>query len=251
LTGEEISNTETDPDNPATYEFKRESNKIDIQPVNQDGYDLVGWYIYQNAEQNANWNENADDTSYEPVDEGVQPVYKKLASRNGVLQLEAGNTNFGDITLIAKFVPAYTDLNIIKNVDASADANQSFLFHVTGEPYNDELADIDMTVMIEGDGNAVIRDLPVGEYAVTEITDWSWRYGYDSAVFKKNGQSIETVEEDPVLEEMALDDSEAEYSVTFANSREDIYWLSGDSYKMNLFTKPITTYAAYATGIIH
>ena len=219
LTGAIIPNTETDPDNPVTYTFNRNSNVITIQPVKHTGYDLVGWYIYQDAEQNANWNDTQADyenLKYEPnysgTDYSTQKTYIELDSRNGVLSLEAGNTNFGDITLIAKFEPAYTDLKITKTGWQTIDENQTFIFKVTGQPINTELEAIDMTVTIQGNGFVFIKELPVGSYTVTEITDWSWRYTPDDET-----------------KEVQLVDSSKTEEVDFSNTRSNIYWLSGDS----------------------
>lgn len=212
LTQETISNTATDPDNSSTYTFNYNSNIIHIQPVKHTGYDLVGWYIYQDADQNANWNDTLTDTSYEPVTAGVQPVYMELESRNAVLSLEAGNTNFGNITLIAKFEPAYTDLRITKDGWQTVDENQTFIFKITGTPANNELDGIEMTVTIQGNGSVLVKELPVGEYEVTEITDWSWRYTPDGAT-----------------QEVQLEDSSKTEQVDFSNTRSRIYWLSGDS----------------------
>lgn len=216
LTKEVIPNTDTDPDNPATYTFNRNSNVIDIQPVKHIGYDLVGWYIYQDADQNANWNNTLTDTRYEPATTGDQPVYLELKTRNGVLELEAGNTNFGDITLIAKFEPAYTDLKISKTGWQTIDENQTFIFKVTGTPYIEELDPIEMTVTVQGNGFVLIKKLPVGNYEVTEITDWSWRYTPDSKI-----------------KEAVLADSSVTGEVEFTNTRSKRFWLSGESYCEN------------------
>lgn len=223
LTGLTIPNTDTDPDNPATYDFNRESNIIQIQPVKHTGYDLVGWYIYQDADQNANWNDTQSDyenLKYEPnykgTDYSTQKTYIELDSRNGVLSLETGNTNFGNITLIAKFEPAYTDLKITKTGWQTIDENQMFIFKITGKPNNEKLDDIEMTVTIQGNGFVLIKELPVGDYTVTEITDWSWRYTPDDAT-----------------QEVQLVDSSKTEQVDFSNTRSNIYWLSGDSYCTN------------------
>ena len=71
---------------------------------------------------------------------------------------------------------------------------------------------------INGNGEVTIKDLPIGEYTVTERTDWSWRYtpAYES-------KTITLVAND-------------ENEVAFDNNRRWIYWLSGDSYNENQFT---------------
>ena len=73
--------------------------------------------------------------------------------------------------------------------------------------------------MINENGSVTIKDLPIGEYTVTENTNWSWRYTPD-------GGKSKTIK-------LAVDDKN---EVTFDNKRSWIYWLSGDSYNENQFT---------------
>lgn len=51
------------------------------------------------------------------------------------------------------------------------DPNQTFVFHVKGNNN-----DVDMQVVITGANKQVIKNLPVGEYTITEDTSWSWKY---------------------------------------------------------------------------
>lgn len=51
------------------------------------------------------------------------------------------------------------------------DLNQTFVFHVKGNNN-----DVDMQVVITGANKQVIKNLPVGEYTITEDTSWSWKY---------------------------------------------------------------------------
>ena len=51
------------------------------------------------------------------------------------------------------------------------DQNQTFVFHVKGNNN-----DVDMQVVITGANKQVIKNLPVGEYTITEDTNWSWKY---------------------------------------------------------------------------
>ena len=81
------------------------------------------------------------------------------------------------------------------------------MFKVTG-PNN-----FNMTVVINGVGSVTIKDLLIGTYTVTELTDWSWRYTTDSAV-----KSVDLANQ---------------RSVTFTNTRINQYWLDGDSYCRN------------------
>lgn len=65
------------------------------------------------------------------------------------------------------------DLTIKKTAanGSEIDQNQTFVFHVKGNNNG-----VDMQVVITGPGKQVIKNLPVGEYTITEDTSWSWKY---------------------------------------------------------------------------
>ncbi len=66
------------------------------------------------------------------------------------------------------------DLTIVKAAAADSkpiDPNQTFVFRVKGNNN-----DVDMQVVITGASKQVIKNLPVGEYTITEDTNWSWKY---------------------------------------------------------------------------
>lgn len=115
-----------------------------------------------------------------------------------------------EIICVNTYSPLVADLTIIKTGWNSTDENQSFIFDVAG-PNNFKI-----TVAINGKGKVTIKDLPIGEYTVTEQTKWSWRY----IPTGDNGKKITLVTND-------------ENTVTFENERSLIYWLSGDSFCTN------------------
>lgn len=63
------------------------------------------------------------------------------------------------------------DLTIEKKVanGSKIDRNQTFVFRVQGKG-------VDMQVVITGANKQVIKNLPVGDYTITEDTSWSWKY---------------------------------------------------------------------------
>ena len=65
------------------------------------------------------------------------------------------------------------DLTIEKKAanGSTIDPNQTFVFRVQGNNN-----DVDMQVVITGASKQVIKNLPVGEYTITEDTNWSWKY---------------------------------------------------------------------------
>ena len=116
-------------------------------------------------------------------------------------------TSGGDFLLHVKTCT----LTIIKSgCETDKDANQSFIFDVTGG----EIAQ-NMKVTVQGNNSAKIVGLPVGTYFVTEVTSWSWRYT-------------------PDRQEITVDvQGGRDNTVTFHNTRNATKWLSGDSYAVN------------------
>ncbi|MDD6830316.1 MAG: InlB B-repeat-containing protein, partial [Firmicutes bacterium] len=151
--------------------------------ASNDAYKFVGWYSDQACK-----NLVSSDAEYVPTKSGT---------------LWPAST-----TYYAKFDWNVADLTIKKTGANDIDANQSFIFHVTGEGK-------DMYVTVQGNGSVTIKGLTVGTYKVEEVTSWSWRYTPDHVsknVEVKGGQKNE---------------------VTFNNSRTNGSWLSGDSCAIN------------------
>ena len=124
-----------------------------------------------------------------------------------------------DNVVIFYYKPMYTTLTITKSgADTTKDENQSFIFNVVGDPYDEDVADINMNIVITGNGTKTIEHLPVGEYVVTEITEWSWRYTPDTGMVRVEAADPDTI-----------------YNAPFENERTNIFWLSGDSFARNWF----------------
>ncbi len=154
-----------------------------------DKYRFVGWFTDEQC---------------------TKPVDSTLVVNNKFTPAKVEGKNIEE-TYYAKFERAVADLTIRKSGWQQIDERQSFLFTVEGQG-------LKLDVVIHGNGEVTIKDLPIGTYTVTESTDWSWRYTPDG-----NGKDI------------ALSSAGAN-TVTFKNTRSWIYWLSGDSYKENQFT---------------
>ena len=125
-------------------------------------------------------------------------------------------------TFYAKFEYDLADLTITKTGAQTIDENQTFIFRIVGASDNDRTRDINMRVVIQGNGQVTVKDLPIGTYTVTEETTWSWRYQP-----KSSDQSITLSPTEP-------------NTVQFVNNREKIYWLDGSAYSENAFG-PATT----------
>ena len=66
----------------------------------------------------------------------------------------------------------------------------------------------------------MIQHLPVGDYKVEEITEWSWRYTSEKAE-----------------QTVSLENATVTGEVEFINTRSKTYWLSGDALCDNHFRK--------------
>lgn len=125
----------------------------------------------------------------------------------------------GTLTLEKKLKPGST-----------LDHNQSFLFLVEGPTGNYEVA-------IQGLGSKKITGLKLGEYKVTEITSWSFRYEIDSITVAPSGAFKSNVTEGKVVE---LSKTNHDIRIVFTNKKTSDKWLSGDSYAVNLQNLPET-----------
>lgn len=101
-----------------------------------------------------------------------------------------------------------------EGANLNLDPNTSFVFRITREETG-----FSMDVVINGNGEIVIENLPAGVYTVTELTDWSWRY--------------EPV--DGVQEASAANANNGTTTVIFENNRDQDKWLDGESYAKNVF----------------
>ena len=139
-------------------------------------------------------------------------------SFTGVIGTDAEG-NVADSTITFTNTPMIYDLTIRKTGLQTGEGGTESL-----EPYSSTMyrvacegTGVDMIVAIYGNNSITIKDLPVGTYTVTELTDWSWRYSSSS---DKSGQ-------------VQLDGTDD--NITFINVRSEIYWLDSDCYAENTF----------------
>ena len=169
-----------------------------------NGYQFVGWF--------------RDAACTQPVD----PSW--ITSGNHLVpQKEDGA--YREATYYAKFESAVTSLTISKTGYANIDENQTFLFQVTGENVN-------LTVTVHGNGSTTINGLKVGgQYTVTELTDWSWRYEFSGWAFASN----DAADANGNTNNASVTLGTGGNVLTFTNIRDENKWLDGDSWLDNLF----------------
>lgn len=147
--------------------------------------------------------------------------YEEPQYENTQGTIQAGGNTIAKITNTLRFL--YGELQISKSGIDSRDhygadfgpngEAQSTIYRIQGT--SNSGVPLDMQVVIKGNSTAVIKNIPVGRYTVTELTDWSWRYSnteYTKTVSVEGGKKAEAV---------------------FVNNREKHDWLSGDSYCEN------------------
>ena len=108
------------------------------------------------------------------------------------------------------------DLTIEKKAanGSTIDPNQTFVFRVQGNNN-----DVDMQVVITGANKQVIKNLPVGEYTITEDTSWSWKYTPTS-----KDQFVTT-----------SDINNGTATVTFENENKGTNWLTSLAKALNVW----------------
>ena len=163
-------------------------------PTPAKGYKFAGWY--------------KDEACTQAVDSDWITANKLTPRKEGT----DTDKMYKAATYYAKFEKDVADLTIKKTGCSDVDANQSFIFDV-----KDKDGKLITTVTIHGKSSATIKDLQIGEYTVTEKTEWSWRY--------------EPTEND---QRITLD-VDKKNEITFVNKRETTNWLNGSSWCKNVF----------------
>lgn len=116
-----------------------------------------------------------------------------------------------------------SQLTIIKSGADDVDEDQVFLFTITGPN------DLSMQVVINGNRSVTIKNLPIGEYTITENQDWAWRYSLTGITAAKDAEA--TVTGSAITVDLTAEGE----TVSFTNTRSQDYWLGGDSFVENVF----------------
>lgn len=104
----------------------------------------------------------------------------------------------------------------ISDLDSGTGEDQTSLFRIYQVVGDKKVPYMDVTIV--GNDTKVIKQVPIGNYIVEEITDWTWRYDEQSS------QEADVTGTTPV-------------KVAFENKRKEDKWLSGDSYVRNWWGK--------------
>ncbi|MBQ3002250.1 MAG: hypothetical protein IJD82_00805, partial [Clostridia bacterium] len=170
------------------------------------GYRFIGWYKDEACADSdmvpAEW-------VYDP-----NPADDDLAKTH--LKPQTLNTLLDEVVYYALFEPIYGGIEITKSGVETQDAvDHHFLFRVKGKDTNNQ--HIDLIVSVLGNGTVSIENVPIGDYNVTELTDWSWDYEC----------------EDDTNEVVVTEDQVSK--TEFSNQTKNSNWLSGEAENENVF----------------
>lgn len=136
------------------------------------------------------------------------------------IAIESGSTAVNNVKTFI-YDAAYASMTINKTVSGAVEPDQTFVFHVHGNPSRNGVAEFDMYVTIDGEGGSTtLNQLPVGKYTVTELDSWSWRYELDGTA---------------KAQDVNLNDPKVIEQVNFANKFTNNKWLSCEAYADNEF----------------
>ena len=135
-----------------------------------------------------------------------------------------GGSKYNEIHLYVKWELG-TELGILTIEATGGRPNERFLYHITGTA--EDGTELDLTVSVKSGGSTSIL-VPLGEYTVTEISDWSWRYADGVPTgddWVTDGKTATTTIEA---------DSNSTYggqekTVTYSHARNNKNWLGGES----------------------
>lgn len=80
----------------------------------------------------------------------------------------------GSVTVTNAYALQLFELTIKTSGVEAIDENQTYIYRVCGNDAHTKL--VDLTVAIHGNGQATVKNLPSGNYKVTQVNTWSWRY---------------------------------------------------------------------------
>lgn len=203
--GQYVANFELYEDKPDEEGQKVAEASISFDQINQSQMTGVAQFMllddqnkpypYKPKANATYWVKERDVSTPTPLDAyGVTTTYASNA--NGISDgsfTTDGQAN-GSVTVTNAYALQLFELTIKTSGVEDIDENQTYIYRVRSTEPHTKL--IDLTVAIHGDGQATVKNLPSGEYKVTQVNAWSWRYTPDqtaerSVTLNANGTVVE------------------------------------------------------------
>lgn len=156
-------------------------------------------YPYKPKANATYWVKEKDVSTPTPLDAyGVTTTYASNADGNSDGSSDGSFTTDGQangsVTVTNAYALQLFELTIKTSGVEDIDENQTYIYRVRSTEPHTKL--IDLTVAIHGNGEATVKNLPSGQYKVTQVNTWSWRYTPDqtaerSVTLKANGTVVE------------------------------------------------------------
>jgi len=192
------------------------NSKLNLPAVS--AMDLTG-FTYE-ADKTPDWFEDYAEGEASGMNANISSSERYRFSDNTIhAQLENINTQSKYVAITVGVSINFGELVITKSGD-SIDPDQVFVFKVSG--YSERSGkSIEFTVSIKGTGSVKVKDLPVGEYTVTELTKWSWRYGVTT--IELDGTAIQFTAAEAAI---TVHPDNIDHTVEFASVLQNENWLS-------------------------
>ncbi len=130
---------------------------------------------YKPKANTAYWVKEVDGSTQTPLYAyGLTTTYEPSADGSPYGSVTTDEHANGSVTVTNAYALHLFDLTIKTSGVKPIDENQTYIYRVCGNDAHTKL--IDLTVAIHGDGEATVKNLPSGEYKVTQVNAWSWRY---------------------------------------------------------------------------
>ena len=131
-------------------------------------------YPYKPKANATYWVKEVDGSTPTPLDayELTTTYESKNGSSDGSFTTDEQAN--GSVTVTNAYALQLFDLTIKTSGVKPIDENQTYVYRVRGDDDHTKL--IDLTVAIHGNGEATVKNLPSGQYKVTQVNTWSWRY---------------------------------------------------------------------------
>ena len=149
--------------------------------------------------------------------QSTQPVPSEWVDADNHIIPENDGVWLSDLTYYAKVEADYTHLTVTTLGVADVDVGEMFIFRIKG--VSDGCTDVDLKITVVGNSSVTVSHLPIGQYTVTELEGWAYRYTPDS-----QAKSIT----------ITYHNSSANV-VTFSHVRTNVQWLDGNDNKPNTY----------------